>query len=312
MNRTRLLLLAAALLPLGGCKWLDEKLGKITDPKEGGPLKPARAEQFVSYVNERAGRLQSIQYDQASMTVSAPNMVLSPTLRGWLAAGQPRKFNMVAEGAVAGKVILGSNDEQFWVYVNAPREKPVYVYASHTDFAAGHAKIPGIPFEPDWVMQALGMATLPEKNEYKVDVDQKARTYTLSWPATLPSGGPVVKEIVFDGDAATGTRPQVKRHVIRDPKGKVICFADVKQVKTAEVLQNDPRTGQQVKLPVQYPTRVVLKWEEQKFEMDLQLNGAQVNKPFTEAELRQNFTRPNIPDATPHNLAEYREPIPKQ
>ena len=96
----------------------------------------------------------------------------------------------------------------------------MYVFASHTDFETGKAKLPGgIPFEPDWVMQALGMTTLPaERTSTRVKIDEQDRTYTLSWPAITPAGVSVRKEIVFDGDAATGNQPQVKKHVIRDAK----------------------------------------------------------------------------------------------
>src|SRR5207247_1904410 len=153
---------------------------------------------------------------------------------GSLVATQPRNFRMVGDaGAVAAKVDLGSNDQQFWVYAKVPTNDPMFVFASHTDFETGKAKIPGgIPFEPDWVMQALGMAHLPPNNQYSSKIDEEARAYVLSWPAVTPSGVSVIKEIVFDGDAATGTKPQVKKHVIRDTKGKVICFAEIKAAKT--------------------------------------------------------------------------------
>jgi hypothetical protein len=308
MNRIRLLLAALLFASLTGCESIKEWMHRDRGPKSAEPLPPVQPEQLLAYINDRAERLQSIEYEQANITISAPNMLLSPTLRGWLVAGQPRNFNMVAEGTMAGKVILGSNNEQFWVYVSVPREEPTYVYASHSDFAAGNAKLPGgIPFEPDWVLQALGMLPLPANNRYTARVDQKSRTYTLSWPATLPNGTPVVKEIIFEGDPATGTRSQVKKHQILDAKNKVLCFAEIKQARTVQLPQTDPRTG--LPLAVQYPTRVVLRWEEQKFEMDLALGSAKINKPFSEEEARRFFTRPNIPNATPINLAQYQAPL---
>jgi hypothetical protein len=235
-------------------------------------------------------------------------MPLPATLRGSMAAGQPRNFRMSAS-ALAAKVDLGSNADQFWVYFDGAGagNKPVFVFASHSDFEAGKAKLPGIPFEPDWVMQALGMTTLPPNNQYSAPPPDKTnRTYTLSWPATTPSGMAVVKEIIFDGDpvisekpGAPNTKPQVKKHIVRDMKGKVICSAEIRQVKTVSL----PGT-QQV---VQYPTRMVLKWEEQKFEMDLELSGGKVNEQF--AEPQRLFTRPNITGATPIDLARYEFPL---
>src|SRR5439155_260112 len=138
------------------------------------------------------------------------------------------------------------------------------------------AKLPGgIPFEPDWVMQALGMAVLPRDNQYSVHIDQKARTYTLSWPAQTPQRVSVVKEIVFDGDPAKESKPQIKKHVVRDTKGNVICSAEVKQVRSTPTGLKDGR-GNPIML--QHPTEVVLRWEDQKFEMKLELERGTVNK----------------------------------
>lgn len=303
MMNARLLLVAAVLAPLTGCEWVKRFNQNDDKPKPGtGPLPQVAPEQLVGFINERAARLQSLNFGDVRLVASDHGVPL-PALRGSLAASQPRNFRMTGTGGAMGaKVDLGSNAEQFWVYFDAPTVKPMFVYASHTDFEGGRARVPGgIPFEPDWVMQALGMTTLPPGNQYTVRPDDKAQTYTLSWPATMPSGTPVVKEIVFEGTAATGTKAQVKRHVIRDPKGKVICAADVRQAKTVTLPTTDPRTN----LPqtVQYPTLIVLRWEEQKFEMELELKTGRVNEPFDAEQAGRLFKRPTVPGTPAVDLA---------
>jgi hypothetical protein len=302
MNRLSVVLVAVVLLPLAGCKWIEDHIGKNDGkPRPTGPLLKAQPDQFVTYLNQRAARLQSLNYDV--LLSASDHSVPLPTLRGTLVATQPRNFRMnVTGGAVGAKVDLGSNSEQFWVYVDAPTMKPTFVFASHSDFESGKAKLPpGIAFEPDWVMQALGMLTLPQNNQYSVKADDSKRTYTLSWPTTTPNGLSVVKQIVFDGDEATGSRPQVKKHLILDTKGKQICSADIRQVETVSLGQTDSLTGKP--LTVQRPVLVVLRWEEQKFEMKLELKSGKVNDPLTDEQVRRWFTRPNIPGATPIDLA---------
>jgi hypothetical protein len=59
---------------------------------------------------------------------------------------------------------------------------------------------------------------------------------------------------------------------------------------------------------VQYPTRIFLRWEEQKFEMELEVRNATINQPPTEEERLRYFKRPNVPGATPIDLATYSAP----
>ncbi len=300
MTRVRILVLVALIAPLVGCTSIKEWISRERGPRPTGKLEPVEAERLVAFVNMRASRMRSLTAD-VRITASERGIRMPATLTGSLAAQQPRFFRTRAK-ALAAEVDLGSNAEQFWVYFDAP-PKPMYVYASHSDFQEGKAKLPGgIPFEPDWVMQALGMLPLPAqppRGSYSASPpDQKARTYTLQWEAVTPGGVPVVKEIVFDADPATGNRPQVKRHVVRDMKGTIICSAEIKSARTID-LNNDPQQA------VQYPTRVVLKWEQQKFEMELSLSDAKVNSMTAADTSGAMFRRPTITNTPAIDLARY-------
>ncbi len=80
---------------------------------------------------------------------------------------------------------------------------------------------------------------------------------------------------------------------MRGANGKVICTAEVKTAKTVKVDGTDPVTNRQ--FVVQYPTRVVLKWEEQKFEMDMELREARVNPQLSPEQIQSEFTRRRSP-----------------
>jgi hypothetical protein len=315
--RTSLLILVAVVLAPGvGCKWMDDLRngsgggGDQVRGRDRKPLAPLAAEDAVGYLNDRAGRLQSIQYGDVRLRASGRDILVPVNLHGDLAAAQPRRFRLTAEGKMAGKVDLGSNDQQFWMYVNDTRQ-PVYVFCSHQDFESGKAELPaGIHFEPDWVLQALGMTHFPEPRgsqngpgvAYTVTPIDRDRTYTLSWTTTTPTRQTIRKEVVFAADPADSTRnqSQVRRHVMKDEKTKkVIASAEIKSAKTTTV--TDPKTGQPA--AVQYPTHVVLRWEEQKFEMDLTLEQAQVNQPMHDEQTRRLFTRPDIRGTPARDLA---------
>jgi len=303
----------AALLALGTGCGLFEKMGAARPPKNSTPVAKVNAEQLVDYLNAQAARLNSVTYDQAVITAKQ-GLVPLPSLRGNLAAVQPRNFRMTGQGSLSAKVDLGSNTEQFWLYLDAPSARQTYVFASHSDFETGRARLPAdIPFEPDWIMQALGMTrfAVPDPNDpnapkYDVRPDERARAYVLSWPATTPNGVPIRKEIVFSADDADSSRdqPQVKRHVIKDVRGNVICSAEVKKAHTVSVGGSDSKTGHPY--VVQYPTHVVLRWEQQRFEMDLELKGGRANPPLTEEQVRSHFSKPTHYGVQPINLAEAR------
>ncbi len=305
--RSRILILLAALLaPASGCKWIEDMKGKAQPhPKGTGAISEVTADQLVNFLNERAEKLRTIEYNDTRMRVTGKGIPVPATLDGNLAAAQPRYFRMVSSGRVASsKLDMGSNPEEFWVYVAAPGDSPMYVYASHSDFESGRAKMPGgLPFEPEWVMQSLGMVNFPSTNQYAVATNERDRTYTLSWTATTP-GGSVRKEIVFEADAATGTRPQVKKHVLRNAKtNDLIASAEIKSAQTERI---GIVRGTELPAAIQYPTHIVLKWEDPRFEMDLNLDKATVNQSMTEDPTRRGyFAKPDIKGAKPIDLARY-------
>jgi hypothetical protein len=284
---------------------MEDLKGTAHQKKNTDKIADVPAEALVQFLNERAERLRSVEYNDAQMRVSGKGIPVAAKLDGSLVAAQPQYFRMVSSGrVVAAKLDMGSNPQEFWVYLTAPGEDPLYVFASHSDFRSGRAKMPGgLPFEPDWVMQSLGMTTFPSTNQYAVLVNEKDRTYVLSWTATTPNGT-VRKEIVFDADAAVGNKPQVKKHILRNAKtNALIATAEIKSAQTERI---GVVNGTQLPAAVQYPTRIVLSWVDPHFEMDLNLDKATVNQPLAEDPGRRNlFARPDIKGATPIDLARY-------
>lgn len=297
MRDLRLLVAAAVLSPAVGCNWMREWRDQQGLGRPTGKLDHQRpAGDFVTFLNDRSARLKSVEYGDVRMRVSGKDLPFPVTMDGSMAAAQPRYFRMKCGMKFGGASMdMGSNPEQFWAHVTVPNEQPLVIAASHADFERGRVQMPnGLPFEPDWVLQALGMTRLEPGNAYDVVANDREQTYTLGWTAPGPAGVPVRKEIVIDAVGATGTRSQVKRHILRDGRDqkKVIATAEIRSAQTFRVGQNDrgePLAGQ-------YPTHIVLRWEEPRFEMDLQLERASVNTGIVEdPSRRMMFVRPAAP-----------------
>jgi hypothetical protein len=301
MRSTKIAVLGFALVVFGlsGCDTLKRLTTWNRPPANTAPLEQRSAGEFVGYLNQQAGYLRTIRYDDVSVTASGPDGPMPRLGEGTLACMKPRNFRMMSGHLLTNgtEVDLGSNDQEFWMFMKRP--EPTLLYASHTDFSTGKASLP-IPFETDWVLQALGMSTFDTNVPYFVDIDQKDRVYTLSWDARTPQGQEVRKVIVFAGDRENGNRPQVRKHVILDANRKVIASAEVREVQTMSA-GVDPATGQPTML--QIPSRVVLEWPQQKFKMDLSLAKPRVNETFTPQQFEYFFRRPQIAGANEVNLA---------
>lgn len=262
------------------------------------PLVEYEAPRFVAWLNRQSDRLQSVRYDKVSVSAEGPDG--SVRLRdGILVCAKPRNFRLIGDHLLKSEAFdTGSNDREFWMVVRQP--EPTLLYCSHDDFARGTVNLP-VPFDPDWVLQALGMTAFDPNLNYAAEVNQANRTYALSWDAATPQGEPIRKTVFFAGDRATREKPQVYRHEIAESGGAVIASADIKEVRSVP-LADAPE-------PLQVPTRVTLEWPRQKFKMDLSLdfgrNGG-VNVPLSEAESAYFFTRPQPAGVNPINLAEAR------
>lgn len=308
MRSVRLLLTAAALAPAVGCTWL-KKHTEGTRPS--APAGEVDATRLVQYLNDQARYLQSLEYDDVSVRVTGKDLLVPANLGGSLVAAQPRYFRMVLQPrVVSGTIDIGSNPDQCWLYMKLPSNNPAYVAATHADFQSGKAELPGgVKFDPDWVMQALGMTVLPADGQYTAKAYTRDRVYgdhvfVLSWPGTGPGGQPVRREVVVGTEGYQDGRFQVRKHLIWDERGR-------KPIASAEVKSSQP-----VGPGVEYPTRVVLRWEEQRFELDMDLRGkpAAVNKLTSDNQARQAefahlFTRPDaLYRMNPINLAGGTEP----
>ena len=295
-----LLAIIAALGSFAGCAWLDKMR---PDPKPGtGALKPKKSEEFVSYLNRQSGFIQTVRYDDVSLKATIPGQSWVPALRsGMMVAQKPKNFRMQAGLALGGDQLdIGSNSQEFWMYVKQP--KPTYLFCTHADFPRVQDDLP-VPFEPDWVIQALGMSTYDATRKYEVETSEKEGAYYLKWEDTTPAGQKVMKVTEFAGDSTEGSQPQVRKHVVltQTKTGwQKTMIAEIHKVSVQDA-GTDPQTGQRAF--VQVPTDVTLEWPQQKVKLALSLGKPQLN---TREETVLFSKPPKIDNASPVNLADFR------
>lgn len=256
--------------------------------------------ELVGYLNRQAGLLKSISYDDVRAVATENGRELGSLNDSSLFSSQPRNFRLIGAHSLAGTMIdIGSNDREFWMYAK-PIGKDNYFYCSHDAFASGDVKFP-IPFDTDWVMQALGMAEYDPNATYEVKPNREQAAYVLYQNTKMRTGLPVVKTTVFNADWADGKKPAVRKHVIFDARDqKMIASSEIVAAKTVPL----PGGGY-----AQVPTEVILDWPQQQFRMTMKLGRERVNEEFGE-RAASLFNKPNIRGTSPIDLAKYQFVVP--
>jgi hypothetical protein len=235
-------------------------------------------DQVIAAVNQNSARIQSLQTNNASITV--PGMPAIPLLRGNIAAQRPGRIRLIASTLIGPEVDLGANDELFWFWVKH-NEPPAIYFARHDQFC-GTAAQKLLPIEPQWLLDALGFVEFKPNDRHEGPVPAgKGRVEIKS----LVQGrcGPMTKRTVIDSHSAG----VLEQHVY-DGAGTLVASAVAKGP-----LRYYPGPG--VLLPEELEIRVPAS----NLSMSIDLGTVEIN---TIAENPQLWTMPVISGAPPTDL----------
>jgi len=161
-------------------------------------LAGASLDQVISAVNLNAGRVQSYQTNNASITI--PGMTAIPILRGNIVAQRPGRLRLQASTALLGpEVDMGSNDELFWFWVK--RNEPPALYFSRHDQFVGSAAQQVMPIDPKWVLDAIGMAQFSPQDQHQGPLPHGDGTLEILSIIQSPTGT-LTKSTVIDARKA--------------------------------------------------------------------------------------------------------------
>lgn len=267
------LLLMIGLCHASGCE-LFRTRSKPIDDRPRMPANPTgekpSAEQLISYMNKQADLLTSIE--TRDLEIDATAMGSSVDLTGSLYCQKPRYFKMVGKKPPFGEqVLLGSNDERFWFYT---RQEATLFHCSHTDYEKGTSMELPVPFQPEWVLEVLGMTRITLGDSSRVEEERD--TYKLIEETTF-RGRKVRKVTVFYQGTARDNQPQIASRTIVDAStNQVICAAKTSQVTRVSVSRGDGTSTF-----VACPRVITLEWPQQEAKLKLDLGKVQVNQQLT-------------------------------
>jgi len=247
-----------ALLALVGCTHLGQDQSGTSPGRPLASNEVPSSAQLIKYVNDNARMVQSLQCDDLFIDAKAPGG--NAGVSGKLACEKPRNFRMTADIIGQPAVDIGSNNDEFWFWIS--RNEPPYVFhCSYEDFRRG-VRTP-FPFQPEWIIEALGIAEMDEAKAGECKVAVKPTSFELTEPALSAQGQPVRKVTVFNRTPSPSGKPQVTAHILQDANGKTICAAYVASVQWVQV---SPSAWAVV------PQRIDLMWPAEKMELKMKLD----------------------------------------
>ncbi|MDB5389891.1 MAG: hypothetical protein JWM11_5537, partial [Planctomycetaceae bacterium] len=174
---------------------------------------------LVDHLNRNIDQINSCScYD--STIWAEGGTFLAPSLTADIAIERPRNFRLRAKALNMDMVDLGSNEERFWFW---GKEENVILTARHDQMAAAQRQLP-LPFEPDWLIEALGVIPLDEHEiEFEKHPTEPKRVF-FRRQRKAPDGSPV--EIVSTVDTCLGV---ILEHSLRDRSGRIIALAKMSE-----------------------------------------------------------------------------------
>lgn len=184
------------------------------------------AEALVDYLNENARRIQSLRCTDVDIEASQKLQVIN--VRAKMMSSKPRNFLMTASAFAKPLVDLGSNDNEFWFWFSQMPDPHQY-FCTYKDFEEGKVARFPFPFQPDWIMEALGMGPYGPASKYTLEHD--ATTLKLVEKTRTPQGQAVRKVIVISRRPVQAPQAQVQAYMLLDDAtGKEICSAQIQEV----------------------------------------------------------------------------------
>ncbi len=259
MRTICLSLCCGALLLQTGCA--DTKWGFLKNQNQ--PPRTLAAEhptpaQLVDYLNQNSQKIQSIQCSEMDLDCKQGSQPIG--LRARMNCEKPKNFRLTANVVGKQAVDKGSNSQEFWYWIS--KAEPPYLYhCSYQDLARPGVQMP-FPFQPDWVLEAMGMGDYGTPDQYSA-LPGKNGAIDLVQDTVNSQGRRVLKVTEF---ARSRSGFQVQEYKLQDAATKqVICFAHI---------QDSKNVG-----GATLPIKLIFYWPEQHITLSMRMEDVTINQP---------------------------------
>ncbi len=289
--------MASSMLVLAGC---SNGPGARFYPKPE-PVAPRVSNtptsvELVAHLNQQAQDVKALEAQDLSIKASQGG-INEYSLKGMLLYQKPRNFRLVAEALRKTEADFGSNDREFWFFINRSDPRALY-HCAYSDYQKGTSA--PLSVQPEWVADALCVQELNPNEPYQLRPinNQAVELITLMNPGQTQN--PVYKVIVVALRGPNAGRIVLQKLVQKVPQGK--GKDDWQDLWVAEIHEYQNVQGYVV------PHRMTLRSGIDKTTLKLTLDGCQVNPPgLMTSQTLNSFVRPTV-GAPEIDLAKYSVP----
>lgn len=298
--RPSLVLIAA--LAMAGCRAAGVAPTGPTPPPE--PKLSFRLDDFVREHNQNARLIKAVDARpsiQVTMTPPDGGEAQSGRVNGRLSVLQPKNFKLELATMTSNLADIGSNDEQFWFWVQSKADKHVY-YCNYDDLPTSEL---APTYQPDWIVRALGLKpiTPDEAIAARVSPGPESGTTAIRFPASRVGGASYAREIVVADVSNRVTAFRVFDHDGKTVLGhaKIDSYLDI-PIPADDKAEDDRETTKPKTRHI--PDHVVLDWKREGLKLDITLKSVKLNQPISEDRRAALFVQPKLSGYTSIDLAE--------
>jgi len=257
---------------VSGCAWYTQRFAPPAPPCVW-PDDITQAE-LVTRLNENTDQIRSWRTTKATIRTSGRGIMNPPPVGAMIAVESPRNFRLIASSPLGNEADLGSNSEHFWFWNKHNEEKGVF-QARHDVEPDRMRRFP-MPFQPDWIMEALGVVRIDPDKPMTMQPGPAPNTVCLVADCLSPQGAKVRKWTAVDLRHGV-----IREHALFDSRGQLIARA---------VLKNHVRDKNS---NIVLPHTIDLEWPQASLRMTINLSNIEINPDQISP---QTWAVPNIRD----------------
>jgi hypothetical protein len=288
MKAAQHLLLAMATLCLSGCVALNR--GSLARAPRPAPERTLDLDAFVTEHNRNAELVQSLK---ASPTIGVKGKVITTARAdGRLAFMRQRNFSLQLRHQGVTKGNIGSNDEEFWFWVQNDNDKSIY----WCDYAELEASALAMTYQPDWIIEALGLQPISSEEAAHISLRNKEPGATaLVFPPVRRGSETYTKMMIV----SNYTLRLKELRIYAGNVQSLLAQAEVSRYADYEAGGSESGGRETCYLP----ESVRLDWKREQLVLDVLLQEVTLNQ-FDSSRAAAVFAEPVVPGYKRVNLAE--------